>query len=105
LIHAEATLLERVAHQVASAFVGANLTEQPVVGDGSISNRIAAIAELSHNLGLGFGQQVGILLQDFDDVVCRKILVLGRLRRHWHYPRHCQERKQRQCEANKPRYE
>jgi hypothetical protein len=96
LLRAEATLLQSVAHQVTGAIVGTDLTEQPVVGDGAIRDRVAPIAQLRRDLRLGFSQHIWILLQNLDNVLGRKVFILSLLGQHY---RPSQHQSQRQCET------
>src|SRR5260370_18991629 len=71
--NAETPLLELVAHDVARPVIRADFFEKAVVGDLPVAYRIAAVAKLGRNLRLGLREQVWILLQDLDDVVCLKL--------------------------------
>ena len=61
---------------MADPVIRTDFIKQLFVGNIFFTNRITSIAQLVHNLALGFRQQIGVFLKDLNDLVSRKIGLL-----------------------------
>jgi hypothetical protein len=74
----ETALSKFVCGNLAYAVIRSNLAEETIIGDVPLRDVIAAVPQLAYDLCLGFSKNIGILLEDLDDLLSREVIILGK---------------------------